>query len=108
MRVITPMLGTRFPIGHGMDAYLSDFEDISYSDEHPIIIAATSEVAMARAERAVAASDYRVGARVSIEQAASRLDQQGRAAALWLEIDRDPGGPLDDLLAKISREVAEE
>jgi hypothetical protein len=70
-----------------MDAYLSDLNDFSYSDENPIIIAATSEVAMARAERAVEASGYRVGARVSVEQAANRLDLQSRAAALWLEID---------------------
>jgi DNA-binding MarR family transcriptional regulator len=91
-----------------MDAYLSDLNDFSYSDENPIIIAATSEVAMARAERAVEASGYRVGARVSVEQAANRLDLQSRAAALWLEIDRDMGGSLDCLLGKIAREVAEE
>jgi hypothetical protein len=29
-----------------MDAYLSNLNDLSYSDEHPIIIAATSEEAM--------------------------------------------------------------
>ena len=109
MRVIRFVLGFRFPDRFDlMDAYLSNLNNLSYSDEYPVIIAATSEAAMARAERAVQASDYRIGARVSVEEAPSRLEQQGRATALWLEIDRDLGGPLDDLLGQIARDVAQE
>lgn len=91
-----------------MDAYLSSPNDFSYSDEHPVLIAATSDVAMARAERAVQASNYRIGACLAVEEAAERLALQGRSTALWLEIDRDVGTPLDDLLTEIAREVRQE
>jgi DNA-binding MarR family transcriptional regulator len=91
-----------------MDAYLSSPNDLSYSDEHPIIVVATSDAAMARAERAVQASDFRIGARLPVGQERARLAQQGRASALWLEIDRDLGGPLDELLDEIAGEVRQE
>ena len=78
MRVIRFVLGFRFPDGfHRMDAYLSNLNNLSYSDEHPVIIAATSEVAMARAERAVHASGYRIGARVSVEDGAGSDTSSG-------------------------------
>jgi len=76
-----------------MDAYLSDRNNITYSDEHPILVAATSEVARARAERTIAASGLRVGA------------IQGAVTALWVEIDRDGGGALDELLGAVARDA---
>jgi DNA-binding MarR family transcriptional regulator len=91
-----------------MHAYLSNPNDLSYSDEAPVIIAATSDAAMARAQRGVAASNLRIGAQLAIEQAIERLSMQGRSAALWLEIDRDLGRPLDALLSKVADQVTEE
>ena len=91
-----------------MDAYLSPSNDLSYSDQPPIILAATSDAAMRRAERAVEASGTRIGARLTIEEAGERLGRQGRASALWLEIDRDSGVQLDQLLDQVLAEVRDE
>ena len=91
-----------------MDAYLSSSTDLSYSDGHPIIIAATSDAAMRRAVHAVLASEVRIGARLTIDEAQQRLSRQGRARALWIEIDRDAGATLDALLDQVTTEVRAE
>jgi DNA-binding MarR family transcriptional regulator len=91
-----------------MDAYLSNPADLTYSDEPPILITGSSEAAMARAERCVAASGLRIGAKLPIALAGERLAQQGSTRALWIELDQDCGGPLDDLLDAIARDVREE
>jgi DNA-binding MarR family transcriptional regulator len=90
-----------------MDAYLSNSTDFSYSDEHPILIAASGEAALARAERVIEASGQRVGARLSLANATERLKLQGAAAAVWIEIDRDCGTPMDELLTLVSNDVAD-
>jgi DNA-binding MarR family transcriptional regulator len=90
-----------------MDAYLSNRADVSYSDQPPILIAASSDAAMARAERSIEASGLRVGAKLTIHDATERLNVQAAAAALWLELDRDSGGPMDELLRHVSEDVAE-
>jgi DNA-binding MarR family transcriptional regulator len=90
-----------------MDAYLSNSTDFSYSDEHPILIAASGEAALARAERVIEASGQRVGARLSLANATERLRLQGAAAAVWIEIDRDYGTPMDELLTLVSNDVAD-
>lgn len=41
-----------------------------------------------------------------IADAAARIEQQVAASAVWLEIDEDSGGPMDDLLARVSSDVA--
>lgn len=48
----------------------------------------------------------RVGAKLPIELAGERIDQQARARALWIELDRDCGGAMDELLGHVSRDVA--
>lgn len=88
-----------------MDAYPSKFADLAYSDEHPVLIAASSEAAMARAERTVAAADLRIGARLSIEAAQGRIEEQPKASAVWVELDRDCGVGGDQLLNAIARDV---
>jgi DNA-binding MarR family transcriptional regulator len=90
-----------------MDAYLSNSTDFSYSDEHPILIAASGEAALARAESVIEASGQRVGARLSFANATERLRLQGAAAAVWIEIDRDCGTPMDELLTLVSNDVAD-
>jgi hypothetical protein len=62
--------------------------------------------AMARAERTILSSSLRVGAKFPIEQASERLECQIATAAIWVEIDRDCGGPMDELLSRLSSDVA--
>ena len=102
------MLGpTFFTSGDSpMDSLSSDLADISYSDEAPILIAGSSELALARARRGIEASGRRVGASTLIADAARRIESQVSASAIWLEIDEDLGGPMDDLLSQIRTDVA--
>ena len=88
-----------------MDAYLSSPNDLSHFGGPPILIAATSEFAMRRAERSVLASGLRIGARLPIEGAGERLAIQGKASAIWIEIDRDGGSDLDALLDEVAKDV---
>ena len=89
-----------------MDAYLSNRADLTYSDEPPVLLAASSEAAMARGERAIEASGLRVAARMPIELAGERMQQQARATAIWVELDEDCGGPMDALLSQLNDDVA--
>jgi hypothetical protein len=88
-----------------MDAFSTEANDLSYSDRPPVLLAASSDAALARAERTILASGLRVGARLPIETAGERIAQQALATALWVELDRDCGGEMDSLLAQVSRDV---
>ena len=85
-----------------MDAYLTNEANLGYSNLPPIFVAASSDGAMALAERTILASGMRVGAKVPIELAQARLEQQVATAAVWLEIDRYSAvaGELLDLVAR--------
>jgi len=85
------------------DAFDSEYSE--YSENRPILIVAGSETAMARAERTVAATGFRVGARATIEDAAHRITQQVSATGVWIELDRDCGQLADELLAIVRREA---
>ncbi len=88
-----------------MDAYPADAANLTYSDHPPVLLAASSEAAMARAERTVRASGMRIGAKLPIELAPERLEVQGGATAVWVELDSDCGGPMDELLNLIAIDV---
>jgi hypothetical protein len=88
-----------------MDAYSADAANLTYSDLPPVLIAATSDAAMARAERAVDASGLRIGAKLPLELAPERIRRQAKATAIWVEIDADGGGPMDELLDLIASDV---
>lgn len=90
-----------------MDAIPSDAAELHYSDRAPVLIVASSDGAMDRARRTIDASGLRVGASIAIEQAKARIAQQAAATALWIEIDQDCGGPMDELLASVSQDVSE-
>ena len=108
MRVIKAVLGPVFPKGQPrMDAYLADAAKPSNFDGPPILIAATSDKAMAQARCTIEALGLRIGVMVPIESASERLEMQGRAAALWIEIDRDAGRAMDELLDVAARETRE-
>ena len=90
-----------------MDAISTDAPDFNYSDLPPILLAASSERAMARAERSITAAGFRVGARMPIESAVRRIEQQVNASGLWVELDRDGGQAMDELLTKVSTSAAD-
>jgi len=105
MRVITMKLGPIWgqPI---MDALSSDTADIDYSDLPPVLLAASSGEAMSRAEKTVSAMGLRIAARLPVEEALSRIEMQPSAAAIWVELDRDCGEPLDGLLRRLKADVS--
>ena len=89
-----------------MNAYPSHQPDVCYSDLPPILLAASSEAAMRRAEKVIDASGLRVVARVAAEHAAKRIGEQLSATAVWLELDRDEGEATSNLLRLIDRDAA--
>ncbi len=70
----------------------------------PVLIAASSDEARARATVTAEAAGYRV-ASVAIDEAVSRLNIQAAASALWIEVDRDLGAPFDRLLDRVEAEA---
>jgi DNA-binding MarR family transcriptional regulator len=61
---------------------------------------------MRRAERTIDASGLRIGARLSVEEALARVTLQPAATAVWVELDRDCGDPMDNLLIQVSHDVS--
>src|SRR6516164_7115719 len=106
MRVIKVVLGRVSRLGNTlMDASPTDAADLAYSNQPPMLLAASSDAAMARAEHAICAASLRIGAKLPIEHAIERIDSQIATSALWVEIDRDCGGPMDELLRRINDDV---
>jgi hypothetical protein len=77
-----------------------------FSVPPPILIAATSDETRARATVTAEAAGFRAVA-VSIDDAIERLDIQASTSAVWLELDRDQGQPLDRLLDRVESDVGE-
>jgi DNA-binding MarR family transcriptional regulator len=90
-----------------MDAYSSERNDLSYSDQPPVILAASSDAALRRALPAVEATGARIAARLSIAEARDRIERQVSASAIWVELDEDGGGSMDELLSSVSRDVSD-
>jgi DNA-binding MarR family transcriptional regulator len=61
---------------------------------------------MAQARRTVEAFGGRIADAVPVETARQRFARQVSASAIWLELDRDCGGAMDELLTEVSRDVA--
>ncbi len=90
-----------------MDAISTDRDDLNNFDRPPILIAASSDAARARAVRTIDASGLRIAGAVAVAEAGERLERQVSVTAVWLELDEDCGGPLDELLTRVNRDVAE-
>src|SRR5947208_8784501 len=106
MLVIAGVLGAAYPLGSShMDATLSYSADSDHSNLPPALVFGTSDAAIARGERSVLASGLRIGAALPIAEAQMRLERQGRASAIWLEVDEDCGGSMDALLSRIALDV---
>ena len=90
-----------------MDLIHPDRSNLNYSEQAPVLIAATSEAAMARARRTIAASGLRIGAELPIEKARERIELQGAATAIWVEIDVDRAAEMDALLHMVGEDAGE-
>ena len=84
-----------------------DRDDFNYSDQAPVLIAASSDAALERAVRTVEASGARIGDTMTLDHARERIDRQVSATAVWLELDRDGGPVMDALLDTIGRDAAD-
>lgn len=101
------MLGTAIEGEFPMDASVTEAADLTYSDQPPVLVAATSLAGFARARPAIEAAGMRVADTVLMADAEARIDRQVAASALWVEIDQDGGDTLDSLLARINRDVGD-
>lgn len=90
-----------------MGAFVTDADNLTYSDQPPVLVAASSLAGFARARPAIEAAGMRVADTVLMAEAEARIDRQAAASALWVEIDQDGGATLDALLAKVNRDVAD-
>ncbi len=90
-----------------MDVACDDRGRVAYNDLAPLIIASSSADANRRARAFLEFSGVRIGAELPIEEVGARLDQQVAASAVWVELDADCGGALDDLLHQVSRDVGD-
>ena len=89
-----------------MDAYSSETGNSSTLNRPPVLLAASSSAAMIRAERTIDAHGLRIGARLPVEDALARIKAQPSASAVWLELDRDCGSEMDELLSQVSHDVS--
>ena len=89
-----------------MEAYPSQFSGKFLSNDAPVLIAGDSDVALLRAAATVEASGSRIGATLRLEAAAERFRIQPRTSVLWIELERDGGPAMDDLLEQVSNDVA--
>ena len=80
----------------------SDFGE--FSGPPPILIAATSDQARARAIVTAESAGYRAVV-IPMDEAARRLEIQPQASAIWVELDKDSGSELDDLLDQVQAEA---
>jgi hypothetical protein len=88
-----------------MDALLTE-PGLSYDSEPPLLIAASSGAAMRRAIDTAGSAGIRIGSQLEIEEASERLRQQASLSAIWIEVDRDCGQSLDELLDEVDELVA--
>jgi len=85
----------------------ADRTSISYLDNATVLVAGSSDAAISRGLRTIEAFGMRVAGPVTIQEAKARIELQGSTSVVWIELDRDCGGPMDALLSQVSRDVAE-
>jgi len=90
-----------------MDAMPADRASVTYLDIPPVLLTGSSELAIQRARRTIEASAMRLAGSWPIEDACSRIELQGSATSIWIELDRDCGGPMDALLTRVNRDVCD-
>ena len=75
-------------------------------DLPPVLIVGQSEAARSAARLSVVSAGYRVADSVDLAAAPSRMAMQGRASAIWLEIEED-SADLDAALATLTGDARE-
>jgi DNA-binding MarR family transcriptional regulator len=90
-----------------MDAIQTGQFDLSYWDAPPVLVGATSDTAMVRAVRGIEAAGYRIGDRMTLSTARERIGRQISASAVWIEVDRDCGAEMDEVLDRLGERVAD-
>jgi len=90
-----------------MNATKIEHFDLSYSDKPPVLVSATSDAAMARAVRTIEAAGCRIGGTMPLASARERIERQISATAVWLELDRDCGREMDDVLDCVGSNAAD-
>ena len=89
-----------------MDAHSSLSDDTTYSSSAPVLLAGSSASALRRAEATIDASGFRIGAKLPIEEALQRLKVQASAQAVWIELDRDCGDQMDEVIRRLNYDVS--
>ena len=84
-----------YPVSSGLDRY----------GKSPVLIIASSEQAARRATETAELAELPAFS-VPIDEALARLDRQGAATALWIELEGDDGPYLDRLLERVEAEAA--
>jgi hypothetical protein len=91
-----------------MDTYLSNNQNRADSfGLPPVLIAADTQTAAAKARATIAEAGLRFTDVVSAE-VVERLEQQVTACALWIELAGEPGVAIDTLLGGVAERVKEE
>jgi len=88
-----------------MHGYPGEVPTTDYNSRAPVLLAASGTAAMLRAERTVAGSGLRIGARLPIAEALEGLKSRVSMTAVWVEVDRDGGDHLDELLGQLNHDV---
>jgi hypothetical protein len=88
-----------------MDA-TTERSDFSYADNPPVLIAATSDAALMRARLTIEAAGRRIGDATSLGSACERIERQIAVSAIWIELDRDGGGEMDQVLECVGAKAA--
>ena len=90
-----------------MDAIPTDRASVTYLDQAPVLLTGSSDAAIDRARRTIEASGARVAGPLPLFEAGKRINLQGSASAVWIELDCDCGGAMDALLERVSRDVSD-
>lgn len=88
-----------------MDAISVDHHAVSYTNDRPVLAVGSSAAAVTAAQRTLQESGVRIGACATIAEARERLTSQISMRTLWIELDRDWQGPIDELLTQVSCDV---
>jgi DNA-binding MarR family transcriptional regulator len=88
------MNASAYPVSSGLDAY----------GRPPVLIAASSECGARRAAETIEGAGYPVFS-IPVDAILDRLEHQGAAAALWLELEDDSCPDLDRIFDRIDSEV---
>ena len=91
-----------------MDVYLSNRQIRGNSfDPPPILIAADSDGAKAKARSTIMMAGLRVAGAVSIDEAPARIRSQAAVSALWVELEPDFDSASSPLLDHIAADLAD-